>query len=122
MFFENQIIINVIQQSRTYHSQRNLKCPELNETLLMNFMGYLMYSGCINMPGMAFYWQGPTRQDLVANNFTSLEMKWVRARIHFAGNPNATRAALSIQDGPLCAAGEQQDPGSRQRGTICCHC
>ena len=86
MFFDHQIMEYVIHPSRTYHSQRNLKCPELNEPLLMRFMGYLLYSGCIKMPGKVFYWQKPTRKDLVANNFTSLQMNRTIAQIHFADN------------------------------------
>ena len=87
-FFDEEVIAYIVEQSVLYHRQRKLKCPEMSSSHLCKFLGFILYAGCIPLPGKDFYWQAKTRQSVVADNFSKNEMRMVKAQLHFADNTN----------------------------------
>ena len=86
LFFDEELYMLVLEQSHLYHDQKSLKCPKMTKQQFSKFVGFLLYAGCVSLPGKHYYWAPGTRQPCVAENFTSLEMKTVKAQLHFANN------------------------------------
>ena len=86
LLFDSAVYNFIVEQSQLYHSQSNLKCRIMDKPLLGKFIGFLLYSGCVSLPGKEYYWDTSTRQDIVASNLSRGDMKAAKAQIHFADN------------------------------------
>ena len=86
LYWDSDLLTWIVNQSQLYHTQRGLRCPLMRLEHLTKFLGFLLYSGCVPLPGKAYYWKHGTRQETVASNFTVLEMRLVKAQIHFSDN------------------------------------
>jgi hypothetical protein len=94
LFFDQEVYDLIIEQSLLYRDQQKLKCGPLTQELLSKFLGFLLYAGCVPLPGKAYYWARGTRQQEVADNFTAADMKLVKAQLHFADNSLLNQSTL----------------------------
>lgn len=86
LFFDREILTFIVEQSIIYHNQKELRCEQLSIGLLARFLGFLLYAGCVPLPGKEYYWKSSTRQQMVAEHLSRNEMHAVKAQIHFANN------------------------------------
>ena len=91
LFFDRDLLNFIVEQSVIYHTQKKLRCQQLTIELLARFLGFLLYAGCVPLPGKEYYWQSSTRQEQVTEHLSRNEMHAVKAQIHFANNAEQPR-------------------------------
>ena len=91
LFFDRDLLNFIVKQSVIYHTQKKLRCQQLTIELLARFLGFLLYAGCVPLPGKEYYWQSSTRQEQVTEHLSRNEMHAVKAQIHFANNAEQPR-------------------------------
>lgn len=67
MFFDDNIIENIVSQSNLYAVQKNPDRPlNTNKNEMLAFLGMLLLSGIIRVPSYRMYWANATRVSSVA--------------------------------------------------------
>lgn len=87
MFFDNDIMENIVFQSNLYAVQKDPERP-LNTTKneVSAFMGILLLSGIIKVPSYRMYWANATRVSSVAEVMPRNKFEQIKWKLHFNDN------------------------------------
>lgn len=87
MFFDDNIIENIVSQSNLYAVQKNPDRPlNTNKNEMLAFLGMLLLSGIIRVPSYRMYWANATRVSSVAEVMPRNRFEQIKWNLHFNDN------------------------------------
>ena len=95
LFFDRKVFNLVVSNSNLYVTQAQLKSGYIDDCSLSKYMGFLLYSSCVDLGAKDRYWSDGLKQSAVTEHLTKNTMKMVKAALHF--NDNALEPAKNSE-------------------------
>lgn len=90
LFFDNDVINLILQESSKYAQFRGKPDPKISVEELKVFLGILIVSGYNKRPGVSYFWDSGTdmRNNIIYKSMRRDRFKLIMSSIHFASNAN----------------------------------
>lgn len=87
LFFADDIIGSIVEQSNLYAAEKNINKPlNTNSTEMSAFMGILLLSGIVKVPSYRLYWANATRVSAIADVMPRNRFESIKWSLHFNDN------------------------------------
>ncbi|CAF1417752.1 unnamed protein product [Rotaria sordida] len=97
LFFTQEIVDHIVQQSNLYHTQQNFKQAPMTNQDLYRLIGFLFYSSLYKLPRKSDYWSTSFGPDIVMKNITRDRIFQLLRSLHFGDNNLQTQSCDKIE-------------------------
>jgi hypothetical protein len=97
LFFTQEIIDYIVQQSNLYRTQQGLKQPPMTNEDLYQLIGFLFYASLYKLPSKADHWSTSCGHDIVIKNITRDRIYELLRSLHFGNNILQTQSNDKIE-------------------------
>ena len=97
LFFTQEIVDHIVQQSNLYRTQQNFKQELMTSQDLYRLIGFLFYSSLYSLPRKSDYWSASLGPDIVMKNTTRDRIFQLLRSLHFGDNNLQTQPCDKIE-------------------------
>ena len=86
MFFTDEAVALVAEQTNSYSVQKTCKSIDISETEIATFIGMNMLMGIVKLPSYKDYWSQKLRYPIIADAMPIKYFEKIKKYLHFTDN------------------------------------